>query len=42
MRAVAREHRVPVLTLGRLSCVGVYLDILEPGLIRVGDSVAQD
>ncbi|MCX5387078.1 MOSC domain-containing protein [Streptomyces sp. NBC_00083] len=38
-RAVAREHRVPVLTLGRLSCLGVYLDVLEPGTVRVGDAV---
>ncbi|MFI0899045.1 MOSC domain-containing protein [Streptomyces sp. NPDC020983] len=39
MRAVAREHRVPVLSLGRLSCLGVYLDVLEPGAVRVGDAV---
>jgi uncharacterized protein YcbX len=39
MRTVAREHRVPVLDLGRLSCVGVYLDVLEPGAIRLGDPV---
>ncbi|MGW1890603.1 MOSC domain-containing protein [Streptomyces sp. NPDC002004] len=39
MRAVAREHRVPVLHLGRLSCLGVYLDVLEPGTVRVGDPV---
>ncbi|MDH6137872.1 uncharacterized protein YcbX [Kitasatospora sp. MAA4] len=40
MRTVAREHRVPVLTLGPLSCVGVYLDVLEPGELRIGDAVA--
>ena len=39
MRAVARTHRIPVLDLGRLSCVGVYLDVLEPGTVRVGDRV---
>ncbi|MFF4386191.1 MOSC domain-containing protein [Streptomyces sp. NPDC001552] len=39
MRAVAREHRVPVLSLGRLSCLGVYLDVLEPGAVQVGDAV---
>ncbi|MEW2269053.1 MOSC domain-containing protein [Streptomyces griseofuscus] len=39
MRTVAREHRVPVLTLGPLSCVGVYLDVLEPGTVRTGDAV---
>ncbi|MYR87559.1 MOSC domain-containing protein [Streptomyces sp. SID685] len=39
MRTVAREHRVPVLTLGPLSCVGVYLDVLEPGTVRTGDPV---
>jgi uncharacterized protein YcbX len=41
MRTVAREHRVPVLGLGRLSCVGVYLDVLEPGAIRIGDPVTR-
>ncbi|MEV7543952.1 MOSC domain-containing protein [Streptomyces sp. NPDC089915] len=39
MRTVAREHRVPVLHLGRLSCVGVYLEVLEPGEVRTGDAV---
>ncbi|WP_330334328.1 MOSC domain-containing protein [Streptomyces sp. NBC_00536] len=39
MRTVAREHRVPVLTLGPLSCLGLYLDVLEPGTIRIGDAV---
>ncbi|MFC8428366.1 MOSC domain-containing protein [Streptomyces sp. NPDC057253] len=38
MRAVAREHRVPVFDLGRLSCLGVYLDVLEAGTVRVGDT----
>jgi len=31
--------QVPVFDLGRLSCVGVYLDVLEPGEIKVGDVV---
>jgi uncharacterized protein YcbX len=39
MRAVARDHRIPVFDLGRLSCLGVYLDVLEAGTVRVGDSV---
>ncbi|MFI6407610.1 MOSC domain-containing protein [Streptomyces sp. NPDC050548] len=39
MRAVAREHRVPVFDLGRLSCLGVYLDVLEAGTVRVGDPI---
>ncbi|MEU6818520.1 MOSC domain-containing protein [Streptomyces sp. NPDC046860] len=39
MRTVAREHRVPVGRLGRLSCVGVYLEVLEPGTVRLGDVV---
>jgi hypothetical protein len=41
MRAVAREDRIPVLGLGRLSCVGIYLDVLEPGTVRIGDSVTR-
>ncbi|MFD7876879.1 MOSC domain-containing protein [Streptomyces sp. NPDC059766] len=39
MRAVAREHRVPVFDLGRLSCLGVYLDVLEAGTVRLGDAM---
>lgn len=39
MRVVAREHRVQVLSLGRLSCLGVYLDVLEPGAVQMGDAV---
>lgn len=39
MRAVAREHRVPVFTLGALTCVGAYLTIVEPGVVRLGDAV---
>ncbi|WP_406357473.1 MOSC domain-containing protein [Streptomyces sp. NBC_00658] len=39
MRAVAREHRIPVFDLGRLSCLGVYLDVLEAGTVRVGDAI---
>ncbi|WP_330456100.1 MOSC domain-containing protein [Streptomyces sp. NBC_00820] len=39
MRAIAREHRTPVFDLGRLACLGVYLDVLEPGMVRTGDSV---
>lgn len=39
MRAVARDHRIPVFNLGRLSCLGVYLDVLEAGTVRVGDVV---
>ncbi|MEU9958618.1 hypothetical protein [Streptomyces sp. NPDC050982] len=35
MRAVARDHRIPVFDLGRLSCLGVYLDVLEAGTVRV-------
>jgi uncharacterized protein YcbX len=40
MRAVAREHRIQVFDLGRLACVGVYLDVLEAGTVRVGDPIA--
>lgn len=42
MRAVARDHRVPVFDLGRLSCLGVYLDVLEAGTVRVGDTITLD
>ncbi|WP_406129730.1 MOSC domain-containing protein [Streptomyces canus] len=39
MRAVAREHRIRVFDLGRLSCLGVYLDVLKAGAVRVGDVI---
>ncbi|MPY30913.1 MOSC domain-containing protein [Streptomyces adustus] len=39
MRAVAREHRVPVFGLGRLSCLGVYLEVLEAGTVELGDTI---
>ncbi|MGX1541238.1 MOSC domain-containing protein [Streptomyces adustus] len=39
MRAVAREHRVPVFDLGRLSCLGVYLEVLEAGTVELGDTI---
>lgn len=42
MRTVAREHRIPVLDLGRLSCVGVYLEVVEPGTVHVGDPVTRE
>ncbi|MDC2957970.1 MOSC domain-containing protein [Streptomyces gilvifuscus] len=41
MRAIAREHRLPVFDLGRLACLGVYLDVLEPGTVRLGDPVTR-
>ncbi|MDR3083051.1 MAG: MOSC domain-containing protein [Streptomyces sp.] len=39
MRAIASEHRIPVFDLGRLACLGVYLDVLEPGTVRLGDPI---
>ncbi|MGW2864771.1 MOSC domain-containing protein [Streptomyces sp. NPDC001205] len=42
MRATAREHRAPVLDLGRLACLGVYLEVLEPGTVRVGDPMTRE
>ncbi|MFJ7295126.1 MOSC domain-containing protein [Streptomyces collinus] len=41
MRAIAREHRLQVWDLGRLTCLGVYLDVLEPGTVRLGDTITQ-
>jgi uncharacterized protein YcbX len=38
-RAVAREHRIPAFDVGRPACLGVYLDVLEPGTVRLGDPV---
>ncbi|MFF3516657.1 hypothetical protein [Streptomyces sp. NPDC002573] len=41
MRTISREHRIPVFDLGRLACLGVYLDVLEPGMVRTGDPVTR-
>lgn len=41
MRTVAREHRIPVFDLGLACRVGVYLDVLEPGTVRIGDPVTR-
>ena len=41
MRAIAREHRIRVFDLGRLACLGVYLDVLEPGTVRLGDPITR-
>ena len=37
----AAEVTTLVFDLGRLSCVGVYLDVLEPGTVRICDSVTR-
>ena len=42
MRAVARDHRVPVLDIGPLTCVGIYLSVVEPGPVGRGDRVLVD
>ncbi|MFF2012336.1 MOSC domain-containing protein [Streptomyces sp. NPDC058195] len=39
MRAIAREHRVAVFDVGRLACLGVYLEVLEPGTVHLGDAI---
>ncbi|MEV6028000.1 MOSC domain-containing protein [Streptomyces sp. NPDC052036] len=41
MRTISRTHRLPVFDLGRLACLGVYLDVLAPGLVRAGDPLTQ-
>jgi MOSC domain-containing protein len=40
LRTIAREHRVPVPTLGRAACVGIYLTVVTPGPVAVGDTVS--
>jgi hypothetical protein len=42
MRTVASEHRIPVLDFGLLSCFGVYLGVVQPGTVRVGDPVTRE
>jgi uncharacterized protein len=38
LRTVAREHRVA--TVGRMACVGVYLKVVSPGPVSLGDTVS--
>jgi uncharacterized protein YcbX len=33
---LARDYRVPVGGLGRAACFGAYAEVLQPGLVRVG------
>lgn len=39
LRLLARHHRVPVGTLGRAACFGVYAEVLQPGKLEVGQDV---
>jgi MOSC domain-containing protein len=39
MRRAARQNRIPVLDLGRLTCVGAYTSVERAGQIRLGDVV---
>ena len=39
LRTAARLNRVPVLNLGRLTCVGAYGSVRRAGRLRVGDLV---
>jgi hypothetical protein len=33
---LARDYRVPVGGLGRAACFGAYAEVVQPGLVRVG------
>jgi uncharacterized protein YcbX len=39
LRTAARLNRVPVLNLGRLTCIGAYGSVRRAGRLRVGDLV---
>lgn len=39
LRTIAREHRVPVPGMGRAACVGIYLRVVTPGRLTLGDTV---
>jgi uncharacterized protein YcbX len=38
LRTVAREHRVPAVN--RAACVGVYLSVVSPGPVEIGDTAS--
>lgn len=39
IKAIGELNKIPVATMGNLSCVGAYGKVAEPGLISVGDIV---
>ncbi len=39
LRTPVAENRVPAFDFGVLPCAGCYLEILEPGILRAGDSI---
>lgn len=39
LATLARHYRIPVATLGRAACFGVYAEVVEPGRLRLGQSV---
>ena len=39
LTALARHYRMPVGTLGRAACFGTYAEVVEPGRLRLGQSV---
>ncbi|WP_238011145.1 MOSC domain-containing protein [Dactylosporangium sp. AC04546] len=42
IRTAARQNRVQVFDLGKLTCVGAYATVSRPGTLRVGDLVHID
>ena len=40
LATLARHYRIPVAELGRAACFGVYAEVVEPGRLRLGQSVS--
>lgn len=38
-RAIVQQNRVDLGEIGKLPCVGVYADVVQPGRIKQGDTL---
>ena len=39
LRTIAEQNRLDLGDFGKLPCVGIYADIVQPGSLRHGDRV---
>ena len=42
LRSIAAHNRLEMAGFGNFACLGVYAEVVEPGLVRVGDEIIFD